>query len=171
MTRKTKEFNKLLLQYKATPIVSRSKIFWEMMRKAKSFSDWTAIYQYGDDSIRKDAQREMEKLVLKGRKKTDVQLNILELFMVIDESDKDEILRKYLEKHHQKDDILFVLSCAGDSDLWSELFAEVQDYYDDYDELERELSTYRESLLQESTFNPWRENFRGGREGKPFRPF
>ena len=125
-----------------------------MKKKAKNFSDWTAIYQYGGDTIRKEAQHEMEKLVLNGRSKTNVRLNILELFLIIDESDKDEILRKYLEKHHQKDDILFVLSCAGESDLWHELFAQVQDRYEDYDQFEEQCDEYRVSLLQESTFNP-----------------
>ena len=171
MPRKTKQFNELLLRYEATPIASRSEIFWEMKRKAKSFSDWAAVYQYGGDDVRKEAQHEMEKLVLRGRKKTDVQLNIWELFLIIDQSDQQEVLEKYLKKHHQKEDFVFALSCADESDVRSNLYAELDDYYEDFDDLERELCKYRTFLSQESTFNPWCGNPRGGREGKTLSAF
>ena len=146
MTRKTKKFNELLLRYEATPITSRSRIFWEMKRKAKSFSDWATVYQYGGDDV--------EKLVLRGRKKNDVRLNIWELFLIIDQSDQQEVLEKYLKKHHQKEDFVFALSCADEEDVRSSLYAELQPYYEDFDDLERDLNECWASLYQESTFNP-----------------
>lgn len=154
MPRKTKKFNELLLKYKAAPLVSRSRIFWEMKRKAKNFSDWTAVYQYGGDTVREEAQHEMEKLVLRGRKKTDIQLNIWELFLIIDQSDQEEVLDKYLKKYHQKEDFLFALCCADEEAVRSGLYAELQPYYEDFDDLERDLKECWTSLFQKSTFNP-----------------
>lgn len=111
--RYSKKFSELLLQYKAVSHKTKSEIFQKMKRNAKNFADWTMIYQYGDSSVRKDAQRRMEKLVLEGKTTSDIQLNMLELFMVIDTADKDGILEKYLKKHHEKDDYLFV-ACECD---------------------------------------------------------
>lgn len=160
--RKTEEFNKLLLRYEAASLASplKSDIFWRMREKAKSFSDWTAIFQYGDSSIRKDAQREMERLVLKGNDRSDIQLNILELFMVIDQGDKDEILRKYLKKFHEKDDLLFVLECADDGEegyLAMQTRRKLERIYKRFGDLNRGLEArYKRShkLLERSTFNP-----------------
>lgn len=160
--RKTEEFNKLLLRYEAASLASplKSDIFWRMREKAKSFSDWTAIYQYGDSSIRKDAQREMEKLVLKGDEMSDIQLNILELFMIIDQGDKDEILRKYLKKFHKKDDLLFVLECSEDCDddnFSFEIWEKVAKFYKRLGDVNRGLKARCErsrKLLERSTFNP-----------------
>jgi len=162
--RRTKEFNKILVQYEATSFSSprKSKLFGEMRKKAKSFSDWASVYQYASDSIRKDAQREMERLVLKGRYASHVQLNILELFLIIDKSDKDEILRRYIRKYHKKDDLLFALSEAswGDDSIFSlELISKLQKLYKSYHGLDRGLDAREKrslKLLEEnSDFNPW----------------
>ena len=80
--RLSKKFSELLLQYKAASRRAKSEIFQKMKKNATNFADWTMIYQYGDDTIRKDAQRKMEKLVLSGKTAADIQLNILELFLM-----------------------------------------------------------------------------------------
>ena len=161
--RHSKKFNELLLQYEATPLLSgrKSEIFWRMMRAARTFSDWASIYQYADSSIRKDAQREMETKVLRGKSVFDIQLNILELFLIIDKSDKDEILRRYLKKHHEKDDLLFVLEMA-DSGESSHLAMDVTErlgkLYKRFGNIHRGLKARcRKSwamLEKYSTFNP-----------------
>ena len=162
--RRTKKFNEILLQYEATSFSSprKSKLFGEMRKKAKSFSDWASVYQYAGDSIRKDAQREMERLVLRGKYASHVQLNILELFLIIDQSDKDEILRRYIKKYHKKDDLLFALSEASwgdDSDFSLELISKLQKLYKSYHGLDRGLNARERRSLrlleEKSDFNPW----------------
>ena len=160
--RKSKEFNELLVRYESASLSSplKSDIFQKMKGKAKNFSDWTAVYQYGGSSIRKDAQRKMEKLVFKAENTQDLQLNIIELFMVIDEADKDEILRKYLRKHHEKDDLLFALEYADwgeEGYLAMELRERLDKLYKKSGNINRALEArYKRSakLLERSTFNP-----------------
>lgn len=157
--RNSKKFYELLLQYEATSIAKRTPIFWKMKNNARTFADWTAIYQYADDSIRTDAQQEMKTKVLKGKNLSDIQLNILELFMIIDESDKDAILTKYLKKYHKKDDLLFALElCYWDyGSLKGEVIGKLGKFYKHFGNINRGLeSRYKRSqkLLEKSTFNP-----------------
>lgn len=157
--RNSKKFYELLLQYEAASIRRRTPIFWEMEKEAKTFSDWTSVYQYAGDSIRKDAQRQMEKLVLRGNKASNIQLNILELFLIIDQGDKDEILRKYLRKYHKKDDLLFALENTDwdYSDLKGDVMKELEKFYVKPGNINRGLEARHKrslKLLEKSTFNP-----------------
>ena len=158
--RNSKRFHELLLQYEATSVGKRTQIFWEMKSKAKTFADWDAVYQYAGSSLRKDAQREMERLVLKGDTTSDIQLNILELFMIIDEADKSAILSMYVKKHHGKDDLLFALSEADWSEdglLVVELWNKLEAFYKASDGIKRGLNARHKrskKLLEKSTFNP-----------------
>ena len=169
-SRKTKEFRKMLHKYEAMSLSKKygSDLFWKMMDEATSFSDWTSIFQYGDDSIRKDAQRKMEELFINDDKDSDVQLNILELFLVIDQADKEQVLRKYLEKFDSKDSLLFALEMTEDA-RWDEYWdaqnlvcdirSQLRDEYCRGSDLviEQHLR-YRhkrtEKLRKKSTFNP-----------------
>lgn len=167
--RKTTQFRKLLRKYEAMSLSQRNKsdLFWDMKEKARSFSDWAAIYQYGDDSLRKDAQRKMEELFINDNEDSDVQLNIIELFLVIDKADKDEVLRKYLEKFDDKDSLLFALEMAENhyfdtyenTGLISDIRSQLREEYCRGSDLviEQHLK-YRykrtEKLRKKSTFNP-----------------
>lgn len=157
--RKSKEFNELLIRYESASLSSplKSDIFQKMKKAAKNFSDWTAVYQYGDSSIRKDAQRKMEDLVFQANDKEDLQLNILELFMVVDEADKDEILRRYLRKCHGKDDLLFALENTSWGEFAIELRKKLDQFYKPgFIEIGLKARSKRtEKLLQRSIFNPW----------------
>lgn len=169
-SRKTKKFRKMLHKYEAMRLSKRygSDLFWKMMDEATSFSDWTSIFQYGDDSIRKDAQRKMEQTVFLDEEDKNVQLNILELFMVIDQADKEKFLRKYLRKFHSKDSLLFALEMTEDArwdeywdanglvcDIRSELRCK---YCKGSDLVIEQHLKYRykrtEKLRKKSTFNP-----------------
>ena len=160
--RKSKEFNELLLQYEAASLASgrRPGIFRKMRIKAKTFSDWTEIYHYAGDKIRYEALDMMRETVLKGRTLVDIQLNIMELFLVINDSEKNEILEKYLEKHHKKDDFLFAITQCDweDGGLKSSLYYELQKYYDEPDLVHADVDAryeHNHELLEEfSTFNP-----------------
>ena len=167
--RNTPQFEKLLRKYEAMSLSQRynSCIFWDMEEMAQTFSDWAAIYQYGDDSLRKDAQREMEELWINDKDNSDVQLNIVELFLIIDKADKEKILRRYLEKFDDKDDLLFALEMAEDhyfdtyenTGLISDIRSQLRDEYCKGSDLviEQHLR-YRhkrtEKLRKKSTFNP-----------------
>ena len=156
--RKSKDFNELLIRYESSSLGSplKSDVFQKMRKTAKNFSDWTAVYQYADSSIRKDAQRKMEKLVFKAENTQDLQLNILELFMVLDESDKDEILRKYIRKHHEKDDLLFALENTSWGEFAIELRKKLDHFYKPgFIEMGLKARGKRsEKLLQRYMFNP-----------------
>ncbi len=167
--RKTTQFRKLLRKYEAMSLSQRnhSYLFWDMEEKARSFSDWATIYQYGDDSLRKDAQRKMEELFINDNEDSNVQLNILELFLIIDNADKEEILRKYLEKFDDKDSLLFALEMAENhyfdtyenTGLIRDIRSQLRDEYCRGSDLviEQHL-VYRkkrtEKMLKRSTFNP-----------------
>jgi hypothetical protein len=167
--RKTKEFNDLLTQYEEATYRSGKKpgIFRKMLRQARTFSDWASIYQYGDDDIRKKAEEKMKRRVIREEKDSYAQLNIMELFLVIDQGDKLGILKRYIKKFHEKDSLLFVLemmegcsyetNCA-DGGLVRKTRAELRDkYYGTDGKLEVGLS-YRykrtEKLWEKATFNP-----------------
>ena len=157
--RNSKKFHSLLLQYEATSIAKRTSIFWNMKKEAKTFADWSSIYQYAGDSIRKDAQREMERLVLRGSTVFDIQLNILELFIIIDQEDKCRILERYLKKHHDKDDLLFVASLDDEQGL--DTLNKLAKYYKRLYNVNKGIYARRRKsykMLEEfSTFNPWHE--------------
>ena len=165
--RKTKEFNDLLFQYEIYRSDKKPGIFRKMLRQARTFSDWASIYQYGDDDIRKMAEEKMKRRVVREEKDSHAQLNIMELFLVIDQGDRLGILKRYIKKFHEKDSLLFVLemmegcsyetNCA-DGGLVRKTRAELIDkYYGTDKNLEVGLS-YRykrtEKLWEESTFNP-----------------
>lgn len=158
--RLSKKFSELLLQYKAASRRAKSEIFQKMKKNATNFADWTMIYQYGDDTIRKDAQRKMEKLVLSGKTAADIQLNILELFLIIDTSYKDEILRKYLKKHHKKDDFLFAITqCDWEyGNLEGVCWNKLEQYYKSPGFIHVGVDArYKRNrkLMEKSTFDPW----------------
>ena len=159
--RKTKKFSELLLQYEA--MTNREKaetrfFFVKLMPQAKNFSDWTVIYSYGDDSVRKDALWKMKENAIHGLSRSEIKLNILELFLVIDSFDKDGILKRYLERYHKAEDFLFVLD-ETDSDNYQFtkfVYQEAKKYGFNIDifEGEDERIAKRSELLKESTFNP-----------------
>ena len=158
--RKTEKFNELLLQYEALPHSSAEKtsLFFKMMGKARSFSDWASVYQYAGNSIRKDAQREMESRVLKGNTKEDIQMNIHELFLICDRADMDKILEGYLKKYKKKEDYLFAIVEADweYSDLVPGLMQELEEKFN-VGSVSKELGSYRKKireLTKTSTFNP-----------------
>ena len=108
-----KNFDYLYSKYKKTPLISyeRHEIYEEMFENAKSFNDWVIIYQYGDNSYQYEALQNMKAKVLKGKKSSDVQKNILELFEIVtDEKEQNEILKAFLSKYHSDDDKLFVMT-------------------------------------------------------------
>jgi len=161
--RNSKNFKKLLNQYESTPISTRSSLFQKMKRNARTFSDWASVYQYAGYSIRKDAQREMERLVLRGDTVSNIQLNILELFMIIDQGDKEAILEKYLKKYHKKDDLLFVLSLATGDNRYIAMKAmyglekHYKKIYNISKGVEARERKSKKMLKELSTFNPWHE--------------
>jgi len=159
--RKTKKFNELLLQYEAMTKRKRAEtrfFFEKLMPHAQNFSDWTAIYTYGDDTVRKDALWKMKENAIHGTSREEIQLNILELFLVIDSADKEDILKRYLERFHKEQDFLFVLDETDvDNYMFTEfVYQESEKYgYDiDFLEGEDERIAKRFELLKESTFNP-----------------
>jgi hypothetical protein len=108
-------FNSLYSQYVSTPLTSglRHEIYQKMVKKAKSFNDWAIVHRYGDNSYQYRAEEQMRAKVLKGRKSSDVQKNILELFEIVtDEDEQNEILRGFLSKYSSCDDLLFVMSLS-----------------------------------------------------------
>jgi len=159
--RKTKKFRELLSQYEA--MTNREKantrfFFTDLMPSAQNFSDWTVIYHYGGDTVRKDALRKMKLNAICGRSRSEIQLNILELFLVIDEADKEEILKRYLVRFHKKQDFLFVLD---ESDWDNYKFREYVDaeakgygidinFFEGEDERQKKI----DELMRLSTFNP-----------------
>ena len=158
--RKTEKFNELLLQYEAIPHSSSEKteLFFKMVEKARSFSDWASVYQYAGNSIRKDAQREMESKVFKGSSKENIQMNIHELFLICDIADMDKILEKYLKKYKKKEDYLFAIVEADweYSDLVPGLMQELEEKFD-VGSISKELGSYRKKLREltkNSTFSP-----------------
>lgn len=158
--RKTERFNQMLLQYEALPHSSsnKSEFFFKMMGKARSFSDWTAVYQYAGNSIRKDAQRKMEETVLKETNRKAIQMNIHELFMICDKADMDKILERYLRKYKEKDDYLFAICEAdwGYSDLMPDWIEKVQNEFGVIS-LSQELAARHEAtreMMKKSKFKP-----------------
>ena len=169
-SRKTQKFRKMLHKYEAMSLSKRysSNLISKMMDVATSFSDWTSIFQYGNDSIRIDAQRNMEKTVFLDKEDKNVQLNIIELFMVIDQADKEKFLRRYLRKFHSKDSLLFALEMTEDA-RWDEywdthgLVCDIrsqlrEEYCRGSDLVIEQHLKYRykrtEKLRKKSTFNP-----------------
>ena len=159
--RHSKDFNKLLLQYEATSIAKRSKIFKKMRRQARTFADWAIIYQYAGSSIREATLPKMEAKVLKGKKLSDIQLNILEYFMVCYQNEKNDILRKYIKKYNSKDDLLFAFSvatsCWDNGDFNSILLDKLNKFYKRGGDIERGVKARgkkNQKLLEKSKFNP-----------------
>ena len=161
--RHNSKFNELLIKYEGASLASgiRPDLFQKMRKKAKTFSDWASIYQYAGDEIRYEALEKMRKTVLKGETTADIQLNIIELFLVIDTSERDEILEKYLKKHHRKDDLLFTRTQCDwmNSDLGDYLWCELNKHYKSpgYINVGIKFREKRNHTLVEkfSTFNPW----------------
>lgn len=160
--RHNKQFYELLLQYEAASLASglRPGIFQKMRKKAKTFSDWTEIYHYAGDEIRHEALDRMKETVLKGRTLINIQLNIMELFMIIDDSEKDGILEKYLDKHHKKDDLLFAITqCDWKyGSMEGALRRELDEYYESQKLIQAAVDARynrNHELLEEfSIFNP-----------------
>ena len=160
--RHNSKFNELLIKYEGASLASgiRPDLFQKMRKKAKTFSDWASIYQYAGDEIRYEALEKMRKTVLKGETTADIQLNIIELFLVIDTSERDEILEKYLKKHHGKDDLLFAITkCDWEyGSLEGYLWSELEKYYKSPGFINVGVNARYErnrKLVEElSTFNP-----------------
>lgn len=160
MNRHTRLFENLLQKYeKKQPNSKRKNNFFlgRLLPNAKSFSDWTVIFDLGDDSVRKDALREMKKYAISGKSREEIQLNILELWLVIDNADKDEILQKYLERYHEAEDFLFALD-ETDSNNYSFndfIYQEAKRYGFNISVLDGidERIAKRHKLLERSTFN------------------
>lgn len=159
--RKSKKFKELLLQYEA--MTNREKattrfFFVELMPHAKNFADWSVIFSYGDDSVRKDALLKMVENVIHGQSRSEIRLNILELFIVIDNADKDEVLKRYLARFHKEEDFLFVLDVADWDNYKFTRFVNKEakkygfdlDFFDGEDERIAKL----DELLKQSSFNP-----------------
>lgn len=159
--RKTKRFRELLAQYESMTRRKKAStcfFFTDLMPNAKNFADWTVIYRYGGDTVRKDALWKMKLNAICGRSRSEIQLNILELFLVIDEADKEEILKRYLLRFHQKQDFLFVLDESDwDNYKFREYVdAEAKEYGIDIDFFEGEDKRLKklDELMKLSTFNP-----------------
>lgn len=160
--RHNSEFNELLTKYEGASLASgiRPNLFQKMRKKAKTFSDWASIYQYAGDEIRHEALDKMRKTVLKGETTADIQLNIIELFLVIDTSEKDEILGKYLKRFHEKDDLLFAITQCDweDGDLRDELWCKLDKCYESPGFINAGIEArekHNHTLVEKfSTFNP-----------------
>ena len=159
--RKTKKFKKLLSQYEA--MTNREKaetrfFFTDLMPNAQNFSDWTSIYHYGGDTVRKHALQRMKDNAICGRSRSEIQLNIMELFLVIDEADKETILKRYLVRFHQKQDFLFVLDESDwDNYKFREYVdAEAKEYGININFFKGENKRLKklDELMKLSTFNP-----------------
>lgn len=128
------------------------------MPQAKNFSDWTVIYSYGDDSVRKDALWKMKENAIRGLSRSEIKLNILELFLVIDNADTDEILKRYLARFHKEEDFLFVLDVADwdNYELKKYIDNEMKKYGISVDvfEGEDERLANLDRLILSSKFNP-----------------
>lgn len=159
--RKTKKFRELLLQYEA--MTNREKantrfFFTELMPKAKSFSDWTVIFHYGGDTVRKDALWKMKLNAIRGKSREEIQLNILELFIVLDSADQADILKRYLRRFHKEQDFLFVMDEVDWTDYAFRNY--INDEMEKYDihvdpfKGKNERLRMRKKLLKKSTFNP-----------------
>ena len=159
--RKTKRFRELLAQYES--MTNREKVksrffFKKLMPNAKNFVDWTVIYSYGGDSVRKDALLKMIENAICGLSRSEIQLNILELFIVIDSADKDGVLKRYLKRFHKEQDFLFVLDEADrDDDAFRKYVNEEMEKYgvvvNPFYGLDERIEK-NEELLRQSTFDP-----------------
>jgi len=112
MERCSKLFMNLLSKYKGKQNYSKRKnnfFSYRLMYNAKNFAEWAKIYELGDSSIRKDALRKMEELVICKSSREETKMNILAIFLVIDDADKDSIMRNYLMEFHEEEDFLFAI--------------------------------------------------------------
>lgn len=137
-TRTTKKFAELLTQYEAMTNCGNAKtsfFFTKLQPNAKNFTDWSVIYNYGDASVRKDALLKMKGNVIRGLSRSEIQLNILELLIVIDNDDKREVLKRYLKRFHKEQDFLFVFDIGdwNDSVLMKYIDNEMKKYGIDVD--------------------------------------
>lgn len=160
MNRHTRLFEKLLRKYEEKqPNSKRKNNFFlrRLLPNAKSFSDWTVIFDLGDDSVRKDALGEMKKYAISGKSREEIQLNILELWLVIDNADKDEILQKYLERYHEAEDFLFARDETDPNNYSFNdfIYQEAKRYGFNISVLDGiDERIKRHKLLERSTFNP-----------------
>lgn len=94
----------------------------------------------------------MKAKVLNGKKSSDVQENILNLFEIVtDENEQNEILRAFLSKYNKKEDFLFVMEVSMSPCMVTEVSDEYNMTIDEIDE----VIGKEEKRLQENLSN-WR---------------
>ena len=143
-------------KFKATSVLKRNLLFQRMKNYAQTFSEWSVIFQYGDDANQYEALMQMKRLVLEGEKIKDVRMNILELFKVVtDEGEQQEILNRYIQKYSTKEDLIFAISVSPLSFSWDEVVDKVVEEYGRLGKVRQKV--YRQNydneiMLSRSTF-------------------
>lgn len=117
MREKGNYFKSLYRQYKRLGLRAegRHALYERMVANAEHFAEWAIVYQFGDDTYRYTALENMKNTIFDEVKSVDVQMNIMELFEIVtDASEQEEILKMYLSRFTEKDDLLFVMVLSHD---------------------------------------------------------
>lgn len=161
MRQKSVYFQSLYRQYKKKSLRAegRHELYERMVKNAEHFAEWAIVYQLGDNKYRYDALENMKNTVYDEQRSSDVQMNILELFeLVTDETEQENILKKYLSRFNGKDDLLFVMAMSSIS---SEVYWEAQnkaislDYYKGLGTLHNAVEKKDEKLKNRLSNSPF----------------
>lgn len=129
--RKNEYFVRLLRKYRSlnTSSPERPTYFARMKECAKTFWEWSWVYQIGGDYTRTVALDEMKNTFLDERCSQAIQMNILEMFEIVtDEDEREEILAEFFKSYQDKDSLLFVAAMAS-GDFACDALMKVAHYY------------------------------------------
>lgn len=131
MARKNSYFQSLLRRYERCGWREKHHVFELMRKNAKKFAEWNEIHRYGDSNNQYEALEHMKATVFDEKRVIDVQRNILTLFeLVTDSAEQNEFLKKYIELHCEKDDLLFAAAiCSTDGNVFSTFSDLAMGYY------------------------------------------